>query len=103
MRLNKSKIRRILKHIRDGDNALSEREHLGMNHNFGEFADVAVLERRRDKTRAVKKRIMQQLLTGRVRLVDPDFRWYEDSMIRLRKWVFIKAHVMLKHRFSEVF
>ena len=40
-----------------------------MNHNFGEFADIAVLELRRDKTRAVKKRIMQQLLTGRVRLI----------------------------------
>ena len=32
-------------------------------------AEVAVLERRRDKTRAVKQGMMQQLLIGRVRLV----------------------------------
>ena len=32
-------------------------------------AEIAVLERRRDKTRAVKQGMMQQLLTGRVRLV----------------------------------
>ena len=35
-------------------------------------AEIAVLERRRDKTRAVKQGMMQQLLTGRVRLVKPD-------------------------------
>ena len=29
-----------------------------MNHNFGEFADIAVQELCRDKTRAVKKGIM---------------------------------------------
>ena len=33
-------------------------------------AEIAVLERRRDKTRAVKQGMMQQLLTGRVRLVE---------------------------------
>ncbi len=32
-------------------------------------AEIAALERRRDKTRAVKQSMMQQLLTGRVRLV----------------------------------
>ena len=32
-------------------------------------AEIAVLERRRDKTRAVKQGMMQQLLIGRVRLV----------------------------------
>ena len=32
-------------------------------------AEIAALERRRDKTRAVKQGMMQQLLTGRVRLV----------------------------------
>ena len=32
-------------------------------------AEVAALERRRDKTRAIKQGMMQQLLTGRVRLV----------------------------------
>ena len=32
-------------------------------------ADIAALERRRDKARAIKQGMMQQLLTGRVRLV----------------------------------
>ena len=35
-------------------------------------AEIAALERRRDKTRAVKQGMMQQLLTGRVRLVEPE-------------------------------
>ena len=35
-------------------------------------ADIVALERRRDKTRAIKQGMMQQLLTGRVRLVEPD-------------------------------
>jgi type I restriction enzyme S subunit len=34
-------------------------------------AEIAALERRREKTRAIKQGMMQQLLTGRVRLVDP--------------------------------
>ena len=33
-------------------------------------AEIATLERRRDKTRAIKQGMMQQLLTGRVRLVE---------------------------------
>ncbi len=32
-------------------------------------AEIAALERRRDKTRAIKQGMMQQILTGRVRLV----------------------------------
>jgi type I restriction enzyme S subunit len=32
-------------------------------------AEIAALEQRRDKTRAIKQGMMQQLLTGRVRLV----------------------------------
>ena len=32
-------------------------------------AEIAALERRRDKTSAIKQGMMQQLLTGRVRLV----------------------------------
>ena len=32
-------------------------------------AEITTLERRRDKTRAIKQGMMQQLLTGRVRLV----------------------------------
>jgi type I restriction enzyme S subunit len=35
-------------------------------------AEIAALERRRDKTRAIKQGMMQQLLTGRVRLVNPE-------------------------------
>ena len=34
-------------------------------------AEIAVLERRRDKTCAIKQGMMQQLLTGRIRLVTP--------------------------------
>jgi len=33
-------------------------------------AEIAALERRRDKTRALKQGMMQELLTGRTRLVD---------------------------------
>ena len=32
-------------------------------------AEIAALERRRDKTRDIKQGMMQQLLTGRIRLV----------------------------------
>lgn len=35
-------------------------------------AEIAVLERRRDKTRAIKQAIMQQVLAGRMRLVEPE-------------------------------
>ena len=34
-------------------------------------AEIAALERRHDKTRTIKQGMMQQLLTGRVRLVKP--------------------------------
>ena len=34
-------------------------------------AELTALERRRDKTRAIKQGMLQQLLTGRVRLVEP--------------------------------
>ena len=43
-----------------------------MIHSFGETDHIAVLEPCVDKTRAVKKGIMQYLLTGRVRLVKPE-------------------------------
>ena len=33
-------------------------------------AEIDALERRRDKTRALKQGMIQQLLTGRVRLVE---------------------------------
>jgi type I restriction enzyme S subunit len=35
-------------------------------------AEIAALEKRRDKTRAIKQGMMQQLLTGRVRLMKPN-------------------------------
>ena len=35
-------------------------------------AEIVALERRRDKARAIKQGMMQQLLTGRVRLVEPE-------------------------------
>ena len=35
-------------------------------------AEIAALEQRRDKTLAIKQGMMQQLLTGRVRLVKPN-------------------------------
>lgn len=35
-------------------------------------AEIAALESRRDKTRAIKQGMMQQLLTGRVRLIEPE-------------------------------
>ena len=35
-------------------------------------AEIATLEARRDKTRAIKQGMMQQVLTGRVRLVKPE-------------------------------
>ena len=39
---------------------------------FDMDAEIAALERRRDKTSAIKQGMMQQLLTGRVRLVKPE-------------------------------
>ena len=35
-------------------------------------SEIAVIEKRRDKTRAIKQGMMQELLTGRVRLVKPE-------------------------------
>ena len=35
-------------------------------------AEIAALERRRDKTRTIKQGMMQQVLTGRVRLIQPE-------------------------------
>lgn len=35
-------------------------------------AEIVALEARRDKTRVIKQGMMQQLLTGRIRLVDPE-------------------------------
>ena len=38
-------------------------------------AEITALERRRDKTRTVKQGMMQQLLTGQVRLVESKQSW----------------------------
>ena len=35
-------------------------------------AEIAALEQRQDKTRVIKQGMMQQLLTGRVRLARPE-------------------------------
>jgi type I restriction enzyme S subunit len=34
-------------------------------------AEITALERRRDKTKMIKQGMMQQLLTGRIRLINP--------------------------------
>ncbi len=36
------------------------------------LSEIAALEQRRDKTRALKQGMMQELLTGRIRLVKPE-------------------------------
>ena len=38
-------------------------------------AEIAALEQRREQTRAIKQGMMQQLLTGRIRLVKPEQPW----------------------------
>ena len=45
-------------------------------------AEIAALERRRDKTRAIKQGMMQQLLTGRVRLVKPEYTMTIETVER---------------------
>ena len=43
-------------------------------------AEIAALERRRDKTRVVKQGMMQQLFTGRVRLVKSEVAVKQTAM-----------------------
>ena len=61
-------------------------------------AEIAVLERRRDKTRAIKQGMMQQLLTGRVRLVKPKATTEELAAARpvekKHNWQFNEAVVV---------
>ena len=48
----------------------SEEEQLAIVNVLSDMdSEIAALEQRRDKTRAIKQGMMQQLLTGRVRLV----------------------------------
>ena len=42
--------------------------------------EIEALERRRDKARQIKQGMMQQLLTGRVRLVEPGAAAGNDSV-----------------------
>ena len=63
-------------------------------------AEIAALERRRDKARAVKQGMMQQLLTGRIRLIQPETR----SVGRKHNWQFNEAvviSVLAKHFGNE--
>jgi type I restriction enzyme S subunit len=41
---------------------------------FNMASEISALERRRDKTKAIKQGMMQALLTGRIRLVKPEVR-----------------------------
>jgi restriction endonuclease S subunit len=43
-------------------------------------AEIEALEQRRDKTKQIKQGMMQQLLTGRIRLVKPDIKTDEKSV-----------------------
>ena len=70
-------------------------------------AEIAVLERRRDKARAVKRGMMQQLLTGRVRLTQPkatEKRRTPTASVRNRhSWQFNEAVIIsvLAKRFGD--
>lgn len=73
-------------------------------------SEIAVLERRRDKTRDIKQGMMQQLLTGRVRLVRPQARAAqteaESKEVKAHSWAFNEAVVistLAKHFGSEQF
>lgn len=61
-------------------------------------ADIEALEHRRDKTRKIKQGMMQQLLTGRVRLVEPQETDAEDALasqgVRGHNWAINEAVVI---------
>ena len=65
---------------------------------FDMDADIIALERRRDKIRAIKQGMMQQLLTGRVRLVKPKEAKVRPAVAaraaRKRNWQFNEAVVI---------
>lgn len=73
-------------------------------------AEIAALERRRDKTRAIKQGMMQQLLTGRVRLVKPEAPSKQSEAgsetTKAHSWAFNEAVViatLAKHFGREAF
>ena len=45
------------------------RKHANALHNYLEDAEIAAFEARRDKPLALKQGMMQQLLTGNIRLI----------------------------------
>lgn len=58
-------------------------------------AEIAALEHRRDKTRQIKQGMMQQLLTGRVRLVDTGAQTDSDGKAsKSHSWAFNEAVVI---------
>ena len=65
---------------------------------FGMDADIIALKRRRDKIRAIKQGMMQQLLTGRVRLVKPKEATERSAVAaraaRKHNWQFNEAVVI---------
>ena len=70
--------------------------------------EIAALERCRDKTRAVKQGMMQQLLTGRIRLIQPETTTEELAAVRSagrkHNWHFNEAvviSVLAKHFGNE--
>ena len=70
--------------------------------------EIAALEKRRDKTRAIKQGMMQQLLTGRIRLVQPETTTEELAVARpvgrKHNWQFNEAvviSVLAKHFGNE--
>lgn len=71
-------------------------------------AEIAALERRKDKTGAVKQGMMQQLLTGRIRLVQPEMTTEKLAVARpvgrKHNWQFNEAvviSVLTKHFGNE--
>ncbi len=70
-------------------------------------AEIAALERRRDKTKQIKQGTMQQLLTGRIRLVKPNATAVETEAAAQEKkghnWQFNEAVVIsvLTKQFSD--
>jgi type I restriction enzyme S subunit len=71
-------------------------------------AEIAALERRRDKARAIRQGMMQQLLTGRIRLIQPETTAEKLAVTRpvgrKHNWQFNEAvviSVLAKHFGNE--
>jgi acetyl-CoA carboxylase alpha subunit len=57
------------KQLRDMEARIAELEKLRQDPNITFSSELEELEARRDKTRALRQAIMQELLTGKTRLV----------------------------------